>query len=42
MGYTVDLMEEKAMEGFIMRKISVYNQKVFQVKYYGCYTFLLS
>ena len=27
-GYTVDLMEEKVMEGFIMRKISVYNQKV--------------
>ena len=28
MGYTVDLMEEKVMEGFIMRKLSVYSEKV--------------
>ncbi|CAI8006852.1 Receptor-type tyrosine-protein phosphatase alpha [Geodia barretti] len=26
-GYTVDLMEEKVMEGFVMRKLSVYSEK---------------
>ena len=42
-GYTVDLMEEKVTEGFTMRKISVYNEKVIEqekLKYMDTGSFL--